>query len=373
MDVNDAISPEENSILGGVLEKLKEASYRFDRDRNGEVMKTLECRDLDKDLFRHTLRATMMCKLTEIEMNALMTVIGENGFVNGPKFLLLFYRLRFQMRDEILKRRINEEKKNREILMKQLEQKGKRVEKDSRIVLPSDFTEEDRKSAFDKMTDAAVKYDRLMPGAVQTDAFEVECMTPLVFREQIKRVFNLRLNSKELAAVVKYFDTYDTGSVNCAEFLVQFFKLGFEAKSERMKAHREKEKRAMEERERKRMEELVELEKKNALKCNFTFTEEDKTIAKMKLREAAKLYNKSSSAAASMKAFESAYMLPHEFKDQLKRVFNLHVTAPQLGALMSIFDGKVIFDVFVYFNYDNIMCSKWRWIHYLSRVYEGFF
>ena len=87
------------------------------------------------------------------------------------------------------------------------------------------------------------------------------------------------------------------------------------------------------------LEEKKELEMKNALKVNSAFTEEDKINAIKKLRGAAKLYDKTTPGAMSMKSFEVKSMPPHVFKEQLRRVFNLQVTPPELGALMSIFDG----------------------------------
>ena len=37
-------------------------------------------------------------------------------------------------------------------------------------------------------------------------------------------------------------------------------------------------------------------------------------------------------------AFEGASLQPHEFKEQLRRVFNIHLSPRELGALMDLFD-----------------------------------
>lgn len=324
--------------LKAVMATLKEGCYHFDRARHGELMKTLECRELDKELFRNALRTAMNVRYTRPEMDMLMTVIGKNGYVNGPEFLQLFFRMRFDKREEILKARIKSERAARKTMKERKERKELLLERGAEIKLVTDFTEEDTNSVLDKVTEASVKYDRMMPGTVGTDAFEVEYMSPSVFKEQIKRVFNMRVSAKEFAALVNYFDPDGIGQINCAEFLVLFFRKGFEQRSIRIRQAFERDKRANIEREQKLKDELAELDKKNALKVSYKFTDEDKATAQMKLREAAKLYNKNSAAAASMKAFESKDMLPHEFKNQLKRLFNLALTAPQLGALMSIFD-----------------------------------
>jgi hypothetical protein len=39
-----------------------------------------------------------------------------------------------------------------------------------------------------------------------------------------------------------------------------------------------------------------------------------------------------------MASFDVAYMQPHEFNEQLKRVFRLNVTSAELGALVREFD-----------------------------------
>ena len=57
-----------------------------------------------------------------------------------------------------------------------------------------------------QITAAAAIYDRNSPGCVQLDAFDGATMPPHVFKEQLKRVFNIRLSPPELGAMMKYFD-----------------------------------------------------------------------------------------------------------------------------------------------------------------------
>ena len=139
-------------------------------------------------------------------------------------------------------------------------------------------------------------------------------------------------------------DLHSSGedSVNCASFLVHFFRLGFKERSDRLRAKFMEKKRIDAEREAKRIADKEELERKNALKVNFDFTKDDQERALKKLKEAARLYDKSTPAATSMKSFEVAFMPPHVFKEQLKRVLNLHLTPPELGALMKVYDGKLV-------------------------------
>lgn len=149
------------------------------------------------------------------------------------------------------------------------------------------------------------------------------------------------MNINELSAFIRHFNKNNNNDdkINCAAFLVSFFRLGFKEKTRRLKSKWAQKERIRKEKERKLKEEMKELEKKNALKVNFDFTPEDKEIAIRKLRTAAKLYDKTTPGAMSMKSFEVKEMPPHIFKEQLKRIFNLQVTPPEMGALMSVFDG----------------------------------
>eukprot|EP00620_Florenciella_sp_RCC1587_P019114 CAMPEP_0182578550 /NCGR_PEP_ID=MMETSP1324-20130603/41358_1 /TAXON_ID=236786 /ORGANISM="Florenciella sp., Strain RCC1587" /LENGTH=77 /DNA_ID=CAMNT_0024794505 /DNA_START=8 /DNA_END=238 /DNA_ORIENTATION=+ len=61
-------------------------------------------------------------------------------------------------------------------------------------------------------------------------------MAPHVFKEQLFRVFNIRLTPPELGALMKFFDKDGDGVIDCSEFLITFFKVGFEEKDKRAKA-----------------------------------------------------------------------------------------------------------------------------------------
>lgn len=161
-------------------------------------------------------------------------------------------------------------------------------------------------------------------------------------REQLKKVFQVNLTLPELSAFLYDFnkDHDDKHTVLCAPFLVKFLRLGFQERTRRIRATWEEKKRIQREQERKRHQEELEKEKKHAAQINRNFTEEEKEMALLKLRTAARLYDKTTPGAMSMKAFEMKEMPPHIFREQLKRVFNLSLTPAELGAIMSVFDGK---------------------------------
>lgn len=49
-------------------------------------------------------------------------------------------------------------------------------------------------------------------------------------------------------------------------------------------------------------------------------------------------YDKSSPTAPSLDGFQVSYMVPHVFKDMLRRTFNLKFTPKEFGAVMRHFD-----------------------------------
>lgn len=331
-------------------------------------------------MFRQIVRAGMNLKLSSDELDSIIHLFDNNGNANGCEFILVFYRLRYEHRSKAFTERLIRQKRARESQKVQQEKMIQELEGKAHLSLVDDYTSEDLDSAMKKIIEAAVKYDRLMPGAVQLDAFDCEFMPPnvlryskyhLIFarlrffcsftatvvlsydlispflhicREQLKMVFNISLTVQELSAFIRNFNKSNANgdNINCAAFLVSFFRAGFQEKSNRLHAVWKAEQRHQEAVKKKQLEDIRAQEAKNALKCDFNYTEQDKENAIRKLRTAAKLYDKTTPGAMSMKAFEVKEMAPHVFKEQLRRIFNLNVNPQEMGALMDVFDGKAL-------------------------------
>lgn len=336
---------EDDPTYQSAMSKIYEASWRFDRSKDNNILNILDNRELFPAEFRKILRAGLDCKLTNDELETVMPLFNNNGLVDGSEFLLLFYRLRYEHRATSLTERVTKDKKFYEELKAEQQKKKTDLTMKKNVALPSSFTVEDLKSAKDKMIMAAMSYDKTMPGAIPLDAFNVERLNAGEFREQMKNIFRCNLTLPELAAFLQDFNKdkteEDRDHINCASFLVLFFRMGYKEKTRRIKAVQEERKRQEETAEKKLLEEAKEIAKKNALKVSMQFTPEDKETAVAKLRAAAKLYDKTTPGAMSMKAFEVKEMPPHVFKEQLKRLFNLNVTPAELGALMNVFDGTL--------------------------------
>ena len=55
----------------------------------------------------------MNCKLSMEELDSLLPLFNNNGFVDGPEFILIFYRLRDDYRSKLLSDRVSRERNNR--------------------------------------------------------------------------------------------------------------------------------------------------------------------------------------------------------------------------------------------------------------------
>jgi Ca2+-binding EF-hand superfamily protein len=295
---------------------------------------------MDRHVFKEMLRRGLNIRLSLEEVDAIIPMLDKNhnGLCDGEEFILTFYRLRYEHSKKLLTQRIAAEKKILQHSKDRLNRRQEEFEQKNQIEIDYDYTEEIRKNALDKLTLAAFKYDRLMPGAVQLNAFDGSIMTPKVFKEQLKHVFNIKLSPKELGALMNYFDRTSSGVINCAEFLIIFYRIGFEERSKYLRQERERRHRIQQEKKKKLLLQQEDLEAKNKLKVSYHYTEEEKEIAFRKLRNAARLYDKSTPGAPSMRGFDGAYLEPHIFKEQLRRVFNLKLTPSELGALMHAFD-----------------------------------
>merc|ERR1711871_1777494 len=143
------------------------------------------------------------------------------------------------------------------------------------------FKEEDLDSAMEKLRDAARKNE-----SPNLKPFDGNSVSVGEFREMLKRLFNVKITMRELAALVSVFDTDPKQNrIDCNKFVVRFVGLGFE---EREKIHRAQlEKRRLAVELEKRAQEDI-LEKGNALvpraEIDFDFSKDDFNSAMEKVR-----------------------------------------------------------------------------------------
>lgn len=329
------------------MRKLNEAGYNFNRARDEVWLKAFENTHIEKPTFREQLRVGLGCRLTVVELEALMEHFDNDGYVNGAQFLLLFMRIRADLRDKAQKDKIANDKRAKDIetALKVMPSVAGEEQQQIHERVDFDYSRADHRSALRKLTEAAAKYDKNMPGAVQLDSFEGASLTPREFKVNLKQCFGLKISPKELGALMDHFDKNKDGFITCQEFLVSFFRLGFDERSRRIRVEREQRTAHAEMLKKVEEEKVAEQERINASKINVEFSQRDKDSALHKLRTAAKNYDRTMPGAPSLAAFDMSEMAPHTFKDQLKSTFKLKLTPHELGAVMAVFDvdgnGKV--------------------------------
>jgi len=181
-------------------------------------------------------------------------------------------------------------------------------------------------------------------------AFDAAFLTPVMFKEVLKRTFNLVFSPKELAAVIAEFHD-ENGNVKSKDFVVKFIQLGVEERSAFKLVQLEKLRKADKLRREEAELKLKAAEAKMLLKVDFSSSVDDEKEAFRKLTEAAKRYDKNNPGAMTLEAFDCAYMEAMTFREMLARTFNLRLTVGELSAIMRFFDpdltGKVPCQEFV--------------------------
>ena len=257
--------------------------------------------------------------------------------VDSKLFLIRFAKLGAEARERARFAFLDKQRTAREDADR--EKTRKRRLADQKLVLEVDnfFTETDRQAAVDKLIKASAKYDKNSPGCMGLEAFDAAYLTPLEFREVIKRVFGLVLTAKEFATVYKEFKNED-GNVVSQTFLTSFLRLGAEERARLKKLELEKQRRDEHHRKFAHLRKMKELEDKTVLEVTYDFTADEENAAFKKLREAAKKYDRTHPAALGLNGFDASELSPAEFKEMLKRTFAVVLTPPELGALIKHFD-----------------------------------
>ena len=324
------------------VEKVTVAAAKYDRNHPSSVsLDAFDSASLNPAQFKEQLKRVFNLKLTRKELGALMSHFDKDGdkTVSCQEFLVAFFRLGFKERAIERRKQLKAHHDAHAAKVKaEIEREEVNAQRNS-LKVSYDFTEKEMHSAVEQIYQAATWYDRNSPGTVQLDAFQGAELGPAEFREQLKRVFNIKLTPKELGAAMHHFDKDGGGTIDCTEFLTEFFREGFKRRSAIIKQRRERQKMLIQKEIDKQQAILAEQEKKNNLMCEFSYTQKDMDSALSQINEKAALYDRNAPGCVQLDAFEGKSMEPHVFREQLKRVFNIRLTPPELGAVMYYFDS----------------------------------
>ncbi|CAM9317367.1 unnamed protein product, partial [Sphacelaria rigidula] len=264
-------------------------------------------------------------KLSPDELGAAIHLFDKDGDgkVSCPEFLLTFFRIGFQNKELLRAERRDRDRAMANRAAERAEEREREIERRAALKLSTDFDEEDKASALAKISTAAARYDKNHPSCLGLDAFDGAIMPPHVFKEQLKRVFNIKLTPLELGALMQAFDKDGDGAVNCSEFLLTFFRMGFEARHKALRRRR-----AVEAMNSKRMaeEETRRLRENERRKCQAVlapYTDKDLDDTLDMLIEAAARYDRRQLGLAGSKAWETKCMDPFELKEALRLTFDM--------------------------------------------------
>lgn len=216
--------------------------------------------------FKEQIRTSFNVVLTMAETAAIFSMFASegSGLLDNKEFLYHFFRIGQAERGKHF--RVHRDM-TREMLEKEQQRLDSIAQRFGKATLTQikPATEEDRKSAFNKIKNCAMQYKA--SGFVDyRKCFESTLLEPTPFRELLKRNYEIALTPGELDACISMFDSKGSGCVNCAQFLSTFFKVGVVEKS---KFYRRKAKLQMItndqklERKRQLLEEAIEKVKTN--------------------------------------------------------------------------------------------------------------
>jgi hypothetical protein len=273
------------------LKKLKKAAIKYNKNHPSSMgLGGFVCKYLTPGAFREMVKVTFQLMLSNKELGALVHQfdVDKNGTVRCDNFLLYFLSLGAKERSYIWTASL--EKQRRECYEQAMEQERilkAQWERAGSIKIEEilKFTKADEDSALKKIGEAAKFYDKNASESDLMRAFEGQSMTPSVFKEMMKRCFNVTLTNPELGACLVLFDQIgDRSQIHCGLFCVKFTSLGF----------LEKEKARTEQRERRQKAEAAIAEQEARQKAeaakefdvsvvDYNFSEKDREFGLKKL------------------------------------------------------------------------------------------
>jgi len=326
-----------------ILEKVTDAAIKYDKNHPSSVsLVGFQGAFMKPHVFKDMIFRTFNIKTTPKELGALMAHFDKdlNGEIECSEFMIEFFRLGFTRRAEMHKKQLDKQRKENEQRQKEAIAKLKEQEDKMDLKVDWDFDDGDLERVKEKITLAAMRYDKHHPASVGLDGFSTQYLSPGAFREIVKRTFRIALSPRELAAMLTMFDADRNGNIKSEEFLTRFMRIGLDARYEFKTASIEKQRKAAKEAKKEEARKLAALWKKveDSVDVDWDFSSEDDQSAMLKLVKAAKNYDKASVAAPSLDGFSCVYLAAGAFKEMLKRTFNFIVAGKELGALIKRFE-----------------------------------
>jgi len=247
------------------IKKIAHVAFSYDSFKGG-LEGFANAKHLSPTEFKEIMRRKFEMYLTPEETGALADMFDRNdiGMIDTSEFVYQFFKIGRREREyhfNIQKQKTLENQvAEKERIEAATARYGSLVQ--ARME-PS--TEEDRTSALAKITQAALhfKSDSAFSGNLW-NSFESSDLNPTEFKELLKANFDIYLTPGELDAMVKLFDTDNSGDVSCVEFMTTFFRIGLRERS-RLVAEKKIEQEKLARAEQIRKEKRIERQKMQTL------------------------------------------------------------------------------------------------------------
>ncbi len=333
-------SPEDERTA---TEKLREGAKKYKKGHaSSKSCRAFETLYLDPYVFKHLMLQTFDVNLTPKESAFLVRKYDCDscGKVYAPTFLMEFLRLGNELRMDAWSRQVSLTRAASQELEAEHHRKIEANMASLETGFDFDFSPEDTQNALKKLNQAAVKFHRNSASSLSLDGFCSVTTTPGIFREMLKRTFNLILPRKELGALIKYFDSDDSGTVNNKEFLTYFSRAStggrFALRSESIERQRRTNAEAEKEKEEKLAAQWGKLEDR----VKYEFSEADEASARHKITELARKYFNDKPSNVGLKAFEEAVMGPARWRELMRRSFGCTISDGELAYYIREFGNE---------------------------------
>jgi len=281
------------------MKKITAAAADYDKmSASSMSLQAFQGSALEPPLFRDMVFRTFGVTLSPGEAGAIIKYFDKDGdgTIDGTEFLLLFTKLGFNEKGRRRRERKKEKERRDAEHKKWWENKQREIEQKQLESVDRSFTDEHKELAMHRIAECAVNFEIDEINRLALQSFQGSSMEPHVFKEQLRKTFDLKFSPGQLGALIAIFDKDGDGTVDGAEFLNQFFKIKYSERDRRTKERKGKEVRA--EAARVAADVKKEKDRLDKLKERLKFTANDRLSALKKIKEEALRFDRN--AANSM-------------------------------------------------------------------------
>jgi len=293
-------------LTSKVLTFIMEAAAKYRPERDALGLKAFQSQRLPYKLFRTHLHNVLGITLTSSQYKVAKQIFDMNRqrSINGYDFIVTFHSLGSIAKDRQTKELKEKEEKHDKIAKRKVERELLLQEKRLESEIDFEINDEINRSALAKLKHAAKAYDPGSPLALNLDGFAAAMLKPNLFRDVIKRSFNVVLSPKELGAVVRMFKPDCDGKlIPAGDFIRYFYTMGFNLRDKEAKDQRTRQRELDLKAEAERRAKQEEADNKGKLKIDMDFSEADEARAFEKLTVAAMKYEKGHPSSLGLDGF----------------------------------------------------------------------